>query len=79
MNTTSFADVSVSDTPFPPPFGPPLPLLCPSAHYYFIVWFCIPFTQAVVEGRPFILLLTHVHGFLPQQEETKQQEGDGQH
>ena len=55
----------------------PLPLPCPSAHYYFIVWFCIPFTQAAVEGRSLALLLTHVHGFLPQQGETKQQEGDG--
>lgn len=69
---------SVSDAPLSTGLCPPLPLPCPTAHYYFIVWFCIPFTQAVVEGRPLALLLTHVHGFLPQQGETKQQEGDGQ-
>lgn len=36
----------------PPPLAPALLLLCPSAHYYFIVWFCIPFSLAVVKGRP---------------------------
>lgn len=62
----------------PPPICPPPTLPCPGAHYYFIVWFCIPFTPAVVEGRPLGLLLTHVRGSLPQREETKQQEGDSQ-
>lgn len=60
------------------PLYPPLLLPCPSAHYYFIVWFCIPFTQAAVEGRPLALLLTHVRGSLPQQGEPKQLERDGQ-
>lgn len=75
---SSLADVSVCDGPLSTGLYPPLPPLCPTTHYYFIVWFCIPFTQAAVESRPLALLLTHVHGVLPQQGDTKQQEGDGQ-
>lgn len=56
------------------PLCPPQALPCPSAHYYFIVWFCIPSTEAEVEGRPLALLLTHVGRSLPQREETKQRE-----
>lgn len=44
----------------------------PSLHYYFIVWFCIPPAQPVVDTDPSVLLLTHVYSSLPQQEQTKQ-------
>ncbi len=44
----------------------------PSLHYYFIVWFCIPPAQPVVDTDSSVLLLTHVYSSLPQQEQTKQ-------
>lgn len=44
----------------------------PSLHYYFIVWFCIPPAQPVVDTDPSVLLLTHVYSSLPQREQTKQ-------
>lgn len=34
----------LSDAPLSTAHCPPLALPCPSAHYYFIVWFCIPFS-----------------------------------